>query len=1334
VNRPVVIDPRYHDAVIFDLDDVLADAASLQRRAWASLFDDYLVRRPGHEGEDHSPFTDDDYRQLVNGKPHPDGVATFLASRGITLPRGAPWNIGDDTIYGLANRQRQTYTALLGRIVPPFGAMVALMRKLLGIDIAAVAVHPSGPVRQQLSTVTGVGSLLDADIGGTAAERLSIAGNPCPIVDPEATHILDAARRLGVHPHRTVVIGNTEAALSAGLDAGFALVIGVDGTERADGPSRRSADVFVAELADIAVRTGDKRISEIPNALASYGQLAGIAIARESLVFLNYEIALSRIVSDPGAVAPVDGAAQALARLADAFPVVVISCDDLADIRGRVSVPGIWYAGSHGFELAGPDGRHHEHEVGAAAVPVLASAAAELRATHEQIPGLRVVHTRFHIAVHYREVAPEHIDEIVATTHRLGRRNNLRVTSGHMLVELRPDVDRETGTLLAWIRSHVDESKSLVPIYIGGDLPDESAFEEVQLGGIGIAVRQEQDGDRRTAARFALDGPDQVREVLHLGSRWLDYKRRADAEAWNLTFEGYDPASEKLREALCTVGNGYFATRGAAPESKAGQVHYPGTYAAGVYNRLFDTVSGLTIDNESLVNLPNWLPLTFRIDGGDWFDIDGVAVLSYRQTLDLHEAVLSREIRFRDSSGHTISVTQRRFVAMHMPHIAALTTTIVAEDWSGSIAIRSTLDGNVRNTLVERYRELANKHLELLDKREIADDSVLLAVRTNQSRIPIALAARTTLWRNEARIPANESEATPGASASYRLVDQDAEIGHDIEIELSMGEALTVEKMVTLFTGHDVATSEPADAAPRWLARLGRFDEVLEQHKATWRHLWERSSIEFDQFTDELRILRLNLLHLLQTVSPNSANLDVGVPARGLHGEAYRGHIFWDELFIFPVLNLRLPMVTRSLLLYRYRRLPEACHAAREAGYSGAMFPWQSGSDGREESQRLHLNPRSGRWNPDASSLAHHIGIAVAFNAWKFYETTGDLAYLIDYGAEMLVELARFWVSRATYDRERDRYNIRGVIGPDEFHSGYPSAPYDGIDNNAYTNVMAVWVILRAFDALELLPLPNRLDLRETLRLHDDELARWNEVSRRMFVPFHDGIISQFEGYCDLEDLDWDHYREKYGNIQRLDRILEAEGDDVNRYKASKQADALMLLYLMSSTELGDLLNRLGYRFAPQRIPKMVDYYLARTSHGSTLSGVVHSWVLARANRGRAMEFFQQALISDVADVQGGTASEGIHLAAMAGSVDLMQRCFTGMETRGERIILDPHWPETLGELAVPIHYRGLHLHLRVSGRGVIISVDPRGAGGIDVECRGQVRRLNPGSIVRFVG
>ena len=187
-----------------------------------------------------------------------------------------------------------------------------------------------------------------------------------------------------------------------------------------------------------------------------------------------------------------------------------------------------------------------------------------------------------------------------------------------------------------------------------------------------MVVRHDEDGDRRTSAQFTLNNPDEVQEFLRRGGSWLAYEQQTSNEAWTLTFEGYDPHQEKLREALCTVGNGYFATRGAAPESKAGQVHYPGTYAAGVYNRLDDVIAGTTTGHESLVNLPNWLPLTFRIDGGDWFDVDAVELLAYRQVLDIRGAVLTRELRFRDDAGRTTSVTQHRFVAMHVAHVAAL--------------------------------------------------------------------------------------------------------------------------------------------------------------------------------------------------------------------------------------------------------------------------------------------------------------------------------------------------------------------------------------------------------------------------------------------------------------------------------------------------------------------------------------------------------------------------------------------------------------------------------------------------------------------------------------
>jgi alpha,alpha-trehalase len=367
------------------------------------------------------------------------------------------------------------------------------------------------------------------------------------------------------------------------------------------------------------------------------------------------------------------------------------------------------------------------------------------------------------------------------------------------------------------------------------------------------------------------------------------------------------------------VGNGYFATRGCAPESGASDIHYPGTYAAGIYNRLADQIAGSTVTNESLVNLPNWLPLTFRIEAGPWFDVDDVEVLSYSQTIDLRRAILSREFRFRDAAGHATSVTQRRFVAMHLPHAAALETTVTAENWSGEIEFRSAIHGDIENRLIERYRKLSSKHLEMTRLRELSSESTLLEVTTVQSRIPIAVAARNTLWRGE----------TP-VHADYLLVQDTARIGHDIAVDLAVGQSVTLEKVVTLVTGRDPAVSDPADGAERHLYRLGRIAELLHGHTLIWAHLWERFNIDIGENTDELRIVRLHLLHLLQTLSPNTPGLDTGAPARGLHGEAYRGHIFWDELFVFPVLNVHLPTVTRSLLQYRYRRLPQARRAARD--------------------------------------------------------------------------------------------------------------------------------------------------------------------------------------------------------------------------------------------------------------------------------------------------------------------------------------------------------------------------------------------------------------------
>jgi len=357
----------------------------------------------------------------------------------------------------------------------------------------------------------------------------------------------------------------------------------------------------------------------------------------------------------------------------------------------------------------------------------------------------------------------------------------------------------------------------------------------------------------------------------------------------------------------------------------------------------------------------------------------------------------------------------------------------------------------------------------------------------------------------------------------------------------------------------------------------------------------------------------------------------------------------------------------------------------------------------------------------------------VAYNVWQYYQATGDRLFLADQGAEMVGEVARFFGDLATYDPGRGRFVIRGVMGPDEFHSGYPDRPEPGIDNNAYTNVLAVWTLRRALEILRMLPRRRREELVETLGLTDAVTEHWRHLTKRMYVPFQaDGAISQFDGYDRLAELDWDAYRAHYGDLQRLDRVLSAERDNVNRYQVSKQADVLMLFYLLSAEELDEILTGLGYSPDAEMIPRTIDYYLARTCHGSTLSAVVHAWVLARANRGQAPAYLARALDSDITDIQGGTTAEGIHLAAMAGSVDLIQRGFAGVETRADTLHLNPYWPEEAGALELGLTYRGHALTLAVQDGGIQVRAAPGTHRPIQVHCRGETRTIRPGGEVTF--
>ncbi len=791
-----------------------------------------------------------------------------------------------------------------------------------------------------------------------------------------------------------------------------------------------------------------------------------------------------------------------------------------------------------------------------------------------------------------------------------------------------------------------------------------------------------------------------------------------------LAYDRFVPDDEGLREALTSTGNGYFCARGAAEWEDANGVHYPGTYAHGAYNRETTILGGRPVLNEDLVNLPNWLVLKLIIEGDEAIGLANVELMSYRHELDVRAAVVTRELRFRDRVGRETTLRSRRFVSMAHVHQAGIEWTVTPENWSGRVEVIAALDGRVTNRGVARYRELEGRHLDPVSPRTFGAEVIALKVQTRQSNLYVAEAARTRAYVGEELIELGRS--------LYQMEDYIQQV---LDFDVRRGEPVRIEKMVAFYTSHDRGISETLGSAGKSVARYSSFAEALGHHRRAWEDLWEVCDLRLPGNQRVQLLLRLHISHILQVCSRHTADLDAGVPARGLNGEAYRGHVFWDEMYVYPFLSFRLPEITRELLMYRYRRLGEARASARESGFRGAMFPWQSGSEGKEETQTVHLNPLSGRWEPDLSHNQRHVNAAIFYNIWSYYEATQDLTFLRDYGAEMMLEIARFWASIARFNPQRERYEINGVMGPDEFHEKYPGAEEGGLRNNAYTNVMVAWSCETAGKVLKLLPESRREAMRTRLELTDEEIATWKRMSRKMFVPFHgDGIISQFEGYEDLEELDWDAYRAKYGNVQRLDRILRAEGDDPDRYQLAKQADTVMLFSLFPERELRHLFEQLGYEYRADTARKNIEYYDKRTSHGSTLSFITHAGALATIDPESSWERFMVALASDAEDVQGGTTKEGIHMGVMSGTLDLVQRSYVGSEIRDGILYFDPRVADRLEGLSFSMQFRRTPLRVTLEHGELTVVADAEGfSRPVRVGVGDEVRELSAGDRWTFV-
>ena len=788
-----------------------------------------------------------------------------------------------------------------------------------------------------------------------------------------------------------------------------------------------------------------------------------------------------------------------------------------------------------------------------------------------------------------------------------------------------------------------------------------------------------------------------VRDMEELNIEDLDkwFEKGIEEDNWKLAYYDYDPSKEKSREALLTVGNGFFGTRGAMEETNAGKTNYPGTYIAGLYNRLVTRVAGRDVENEDFVNVSNWLPLTFQVDGGTWFDPNDAAIEEISRTMDFRNGLLTRAMIVTDKQGRKTKIVSYRLASMADMHVAVLKYQVTPLNYSANIRFKSALEGKHKNAGVERYNSLNQQHLEPVEQGGTGNVS-FLKVRTTQSKIEIVEAARLQL-----RVDGIDK-------------DTDFEITTDVSIvetffgtEAHEGQTLEVEKAVQINTSQFGETDLLRQTL--WnVENSASFDELLRDSAEAWKNIWQEADVRVKDDRISQKLLRMHIYHLMVSASPHNVKLDAGVTARGLHGEAYRGHIFWDELFILPFYNIHFPDIAKSLLMYRYRRLDKAREYARQHGYNGAMFPWQSGSDGREETQVLHLNPVTGEWGPDHSSLQRHVSLAVAYNVWQYYNATSDTEFLKQYGAEMYFEICRFWASIAKYDPGTGRYSIEGVMGPDEFHEMYPGAEKGGLKDNAYTNMMVSWMFGMVPEILKAIGEKDGKKVFEKIGLQQEEIEKWADIRKKLrLVISEDGIISQYDGYFDLKELDWDYYREKYGNIYRMDRLLKAEGKSADEYKVAKQADALMTFYNLDKEEVDRILSEMGYHLPEDYLEKNLKYYLARTSHGSTLSRIVHAQLAEMIGDEKlSWELYFDALTSDYNDIQGGTTAEGIHAGVMAGTVMIAVSTYAGVDIRGDVLKVSPHLPERWKEMNFGLRFKGVRFEFEVTGDAVKIKAD----------------------------
>jgi kojibiose phosphorylase len=707
---------------------------------------------------------------------------------------------------------------------------------------------------------------------------------------------------------------------------------------------------------------------------------------------------------------------------------------------------------------------------------------------------------------------------------------------------------------------------------------------------------------------------------------------------WILIETQFDLDQLQSKETVFTIGNGYLGTRGSFEEG------YPHALPATFINGLYDDVPVVYTE---LVNCPDWLPLIVIVNG-DRFRLDQGEILSYDRQLDLRQGLLSRTLRWRSPSGNTIDIKFERFASLADPHVLALRCHITPIDFDGLIEIQASINGYPENQ--------GFNHWEGLDQGK-TDEGIWLQRRTRHSRIELGMGAKVTILGAQASLQVNTAPGYPTLSTTFSAKAQ---------------QTVTVEKLVTVFTSQEIDT--PVSAAQEKLTHLSDFATLLKANEQAWDEVWQQSDILIEGDSTATFAVRYNLFQLL--IAGSRDDDKVSIPAKTLSGFGYRGHIFWDtEIFILPLFLFTQPAIARNLLSYRWHTLTGARRKAAHYGYKGAMFAWESADSGDEVTPRWALgNDFYGEdvriWCRDREI---HINADIPYAAWNYWQTTGDDEWMQKSGAEIILDTAIFWASRVEFNPERQKYEIRGVIGVDEYH--------ELVHNNAFTNRMAQWHLEKAIIVYDWLvqKFPERArELEEKLQLTAQERSHWQDIIAKILLLYDPltELIEQFEGFFQLEDI---NLADDQGRDRSMQAVLGVE--KTNKYQVIKQPDILMLLYLMRESA--------DFPYSERALQTNWDYYAPRTdiTYGSSLGPAVQAILASDLGKStEAYELFMHALMVDLEDNRGNT-SDGIHGASAGGIWQAVIFGFGGIQITENGPVANPHLPPGWTRLKFKLHW-----------------------------------------------